>query len=211
VRVFGIRLPTRMIVVRLRDGSIWINSPVAASQSLRASIEDLGPIRYLVAPTPLHIWRLEKWQGFFPEAEPWGPPSLASSSRKSTFAGVLSDEAPAQWQEDFDQTVFKGNVFVQEVEFLHKWSRTLIFADFMQNFPPERNRPFVRTVQRLAGVSGPGVSIDIRLTFLNRRLGRLSLAKMFSWDFDRLVVAHGEPVDRDAKACFRRAFAWLHQ
>jgi Domain of unknown function (DUF4336) len=198
-----------MVVVRLRDGSIWINSPVAASESLRASLEDLGATRYLVAPTPLHVWRLDEWHALFPQAELWGPPSLAKSSRKNRFAGVLGDEPPAQWQEDFDQVVFKGNAFVREVEFLHKPSRTLVFADFIQNYPPERSGPFARTVQRLAGVSEPGVAIDIRLTIFDRKLARLSVVKILSWDFDRLVVAHGESLSRDAKPLVRRAFAWL--
>jgi len=30
-----------------------------------------------------------------------------------------------------------------------------------------------------------------------------------SWDFDKLVVAHGVCVKRDAKAFVERAFRWL--
>jgi Domain of unknown function (DUF4336) len=209
VRAFGIRLPTRMIVVRLRDGSLWINSPVAVSKSLLASIELIGPPRYLVAPTPLHVWRLEEWRRLFPRAELWGPPSIASSPRRRTFAGVLGDETPEQWKADLDQVVFRGNAFLQEVEFLHKPSRTVVFADFLQNYPPDKSRLFLSTLQRLAGVWGLGVPIDIRLTTFNRRLARSSAARMLAWDFDRLVVAHGENLEREARRSVRRAFAWL--
>lgn len=55
VRAVGIPLPTCMIVVRVHDGLVWINSPVAAPKSLLARIEEIGPPRYLAAPTPMHL------------------------------------------------------------------------------------------------------------------------------------------------------------
>jgi hypothetical protein len=209
VRAFGIWLPTRMVVVRLRDGSLWINSPVAVSKSLLASMEGIGPPRYLIAPTPLHVWRLDEWRRLFPQAELWGPPGLARSPRRKMFAGLLGDEPPEQWEADLDQVVFKGNAFVQEVEFFHKPSRTLVFADFLQNYPPDKSRRLLSALQRLGGVSGLGVPIDVRLTTFNRKFARLSVAQMLGWDFDGLVVAHGENLAREAKPSVRRAFGWL--
>ncbi len=50
---------------------------------------------------------------------------------------------------------------------------------------------------------------DIRLSFVNRRLGRKSLARFLSWNFDRLIIAHGECVEHDAKVFVKRAFRWL--
>ena len=61
VRFVFASLPTRMIVVKLGDGSLWINSPVAVSRETLDQIDVIGPGRYLVAPTALHIWRLEQW------------------------------------------------------------------------------------------------------------------------------------------------------
>lgn len=157
----------------------------------------------------MHLWRLDEWRSLLPQAEFWGPPSLANSPHRRAFAGILGDKPPHEWQDDLDQVVFSGNAVLREVEFLHKPSRTLIFGDFVQNYPPEESRPLATALRRLAGVSGPGVPIDIRLTFFNKKLGRLALAKMLSWDFDRLVLAHGASLDHDAKPLVCRAFAWL--
>ncbi|HTX03516.1 MAG TPA: DUF4336 domain-containing protein [Candidatus Acidoferrales bacterium] len=55
-----VKLPTRMIVVKLSDGSLWINSPVSATTEEMQSVAHIGSIRYLVAPTPLHLWRLNR-------------------------------------------------------------------------------------------------------------------------------------------------------
>jgi hypothetical protein len=54
-----------------------------------------------------------------------------------------------------------------------------------------------------------GVPLDIRLSFINRHAARNSLAKLLSWDFDKLIVAHGLCVETDAKRFVERAFQWL--
>jgi hypothetical protein len=69
VRAFGLPFPTRMILVQLADGSLWVNSPVSVPREVLDRIAALGPVRYLVAPTRMHVWRLEEWHVLFPEAE----------------------------------------------------------------------------------------------------------------------------------------------
>jgi len=58
-RFVSASLPTRMIIVKLGDGSLWINSTVAVSRETLDQIDVIGPVRYLVAPRALHIWRLQ--------------------------------------------------------------------------------------------------------------------------------------------------------
>jgi hypothetical protein len=58
-----------MIIVKLADGSLWLNSPVSVPTKVLDRIKTSGPVRYLVAPTKMHIWRLEEWRALFPEAE----------------------------------------------------------------------------------------------------------------------------------------------
>lgn len=50
---------------------------------------------------------------------------------------------------------------------------------------------------------------DARLTFIHRSLARQSLEKLLSWDFDKLIIAHGPCVEKGAKAFVERAFSWL--
>jgi hypothetical protein len=184
VRVLGpFTLPTRMIVVRLSDGSLWINSPIEASRAEMAEVERLGPVSALVAPAKLHRWRLPAWKTVFPTATTWEPPE------------IFTDEAPRSWAEDLDQAVFRGNAFFDEVEFVHSKSRTLIFNDFIQNHSLTRNLP--------------GVPFDIRLTIVRKELARRSLRKLLSWDFDNLIVAHGDCVTGGAKALVESAFRFL--
>jgi hypothetical protein len=155
VRALGVPLPTRMIIVKLSDGSLWLNSPVSVSAQLLNGIKALGPVKYLVAPTKLHTWRLEGWHALFPDAELWMPPNSWDESKQALQDGVLGDTAPPSWARDLDQLVFKGNLFVQEVFFFHRRSRTLIVGDFIQNHRVEIGRPLLNWLWIIAGVAYP--------------------------------------------------------
>lgn len=211
VRAFGVMFPTRMIVVKLTNNSLWVNSPVPVSPDILVRIKALGSVKYLVSPTKMHVWRLEEWHAMFPDAELWAPPQVPQEFKRLPFAGILGDAPPSGWADDLDQLIFKGNYFIDEVFFYHRRSRTVIVGDFIQNHPREKSRPFRNALFKLEGVEYPhgGVGLDIRLSFTNRNLARQSLEKLLSWDFDKLVIAHGVCVVKDAKPYVERAFRWL--
>lgn len=199
VRFWGISFPTRMIVVKLSGGSLWVNSPVAATRDQAAQLETLGSVAHLVSPTPLHDWRLKQWAEFFPSARVWK-------------AGALGDEPPAAWTPDLDQLLFRGSIVLSGIEFFHKPSRTLIMGDFIQNYGFERGRPFLNALKRLGGVLGGGSPRDLRFSFVGkrrRRLGEESLRKLLSWDFAKIVIAHGDLTIGDARSLVERSFQWL--
>ena len=198
VRVAGpLHLPTRMIVVKLSDGSLWIDSPVPASRGEMEKIAALGPVRYLVSPARLHTWRIASWAMVFPEAQRWAPPQ------------ILRDEAPQAWSADLDQVVFRGNAFAEEVEFFHARSRTLIFNDLIQHYAPQPHRVVLDALLKLSGARGGGVPNDIKLTMIDKELARQSLRKLLSWDFDNLIVAHGDCITGGAKEFVESAFRFL--
>lgn len=208
VTAFGpLKFPTRTIVVRLGDGSLWVNSPIGDPE---ADLEALGAVRYLVAPTRLHVWRLERWRTAYPAAELWGPPRTPRRFQGIEFAGNLGDEG-SPWERDIDQVVFRGNALIDEVEFLHRKSGTAIFADFIQNYPSQPGRVIGNALMRVAGVLDGGVPRDIRLSMTRRDLARASLDRILAWEFDRLILAHGRCLERDAKEFVRDAFRWLRR
>jgi hypothetical protein len=122
-----------------------------------------------------------------------------------------SSEASCPRTGDLDQLIFKGNLFIQEVFFFHKRSRTFIAADFIQNHPIERGKPLLNALWKLGGVAylPGGVPLDIRLSFTDRTLARRSLEKLLLWDFDKLIIAHGVCIEKEAKRFMKQAFRWL--
>ena len=100
---------------------------------------------------------------------------------------------------------------MDEVLFFHKESRTVIMDDLVQIHLPVKGERFRNALFKLEGVasSNGGVGLDIKLTFTNRNLARRSLEKLLSWDFDKLIIAHGGCIEKDAKPFVERAFQWL--
>ncbi|MGC1647647.1 MAG: hypothetical protein WA741_17645, partial [Candidatus Sulfotelmatobacter sp.] len=168
---------------------------------------------YLVAATPRHFWRLEGWHTLFPEAQLWSSRTtlLTLKKRPVPLTGVLGDEPPQAWADDFDQLAFKGNALLDEVLFFHKQSGTVILDDLIQIHRDVKGKPFRNALFKLEFVGSPhgGVGLDIRLSFTHRNLARRSLEKLLSWDFDKLIIAHGDCIEKDAKPFVREAFRWL--
>jgi hypothetical protein len=213
VRDMGIMFTTRMTVVKLNDGSVWVESPVPVSFDTLRRITELGPIRYLVAATPRHVWRLEAWHTLFPEAPLWVPRDTPFTLKKGNLpiTGILEDVPDPGWENDFDQLAFKGSPSIEEIIFFHKGSRTVILDDLIQIHQLVKDKPFRNALMKLEGVISlqGGVGLDIRLTFTNRNLARRSLDKLLSWDFDKLIIAHGPCIEKDAKPFVEQAFQWL--
>ena len=213
VRDMGVMFTTRMTVVKLANGSLWVESPVPVSFDTLKHITDVGPVRYLVAATPRHVWRLDGWHTLFPQAQLWSARTTPYTLKKGNLpiTGILGDMPEQGWADDFDQLAFKGSSSIEEVLFFHRQSHTVILDDLIQTHTITKGKPFLNALLRLSDAIDPhgGVGIDMRLTFTNWGLARRSLEKLLSWDFDKLIIAHGPCVEKDAKAFVERAFRWL--
>jgi hypothetical protein len=213
VRDMGILFTTRMVIVKLQDGSLWIDSPVPVSFETLKEISHLGSIRYLIAATPRHVWRLESWHTLFPQAQLWVTEASPFTLKKGNlpYTGVLRDIPEQGWADDLEQLMFMGSPLLKEVLFFHKSSHTVMLDDLIQVHVLEKGQPISNALLKLGGVTSPdgGVSLDIRLAFTNRKLARRSLENLLSWDFDKLIIGHGRCIQKDAKAYVAKAFRWL--
>ena len=170
VRDTGIWFTTRMAIIKLADSSLWVDSPVPVPGDSLEQIKGLGPVKYLVAATPRHVWRLEKWHSLFPEAELWVTPQINNRFKtmmvlppdKLPYAGILEDTPPPAWANDLEQLVFKGSYFIKEVLFFHKASHTVILDDLIQSHKLEKGKFIHNALIRFGGVRPPGgVARDI--------------------------------------------------
>ena len=211
VSFYGFPYSTRMAVIRLSDGDLFIWSPIALSDSLRVSIDALGPIRHLVSPNSLHHLFLGEWRSAYPAARLYGSPRLRRKRKDLTFAAELGDAPEPAWAADVDQVVLHGSFALTEIVFFHHSSHTALFADLIQNFPRDWFKGWRGVVARFGGIVAPtpGAPRDWRSSFLNRRAARAALAQVLAWPIERVVIAHGELPTKDGAAFVRHAFAWL--
>ena len=72
----GFHFPTRMVIIRLPNGDLWIWSPVAFSPELAATVATLGTVAHLICPNHLHHMAITDWAQAFPDATIWVEPRL---------------------------------------------------------------------------------------------------------------------------------------
>ncbi len=203
----GLTLPIRMTVLRLPDGSLVLDSPVAPDPEVEAALRSLGPVAAILAPNSFHYQFATAYLSAFAGAELFVAPGLPERVPSLSAGTHLTSEPPPLWRGVVDQLVFGPIRGLSEVALFHRPSRTLLIADLAFNLRVI-DGVYDRIVWRLSGIpSRFGPSRTARLTFLRDLAAAPTLARMLEWDFARIIVAHGEIVEGDAKAEFRRAFA----
>ncbi|WP_374573604.1 DUF4336 domain-containing protein [Phenylobacterium sp.] len=209
--VVGFRYPTRMAVIRLGDGGLFVWSPVALSDGLKAQVDALGEVRHVIAPNALHHLFLEDWRRAYPAARLHAALGLAAKRGDLAFDGELTDAPPAAWAADLDQTPVRGCAITTEVVFFHRASRTVLFTDLIQQFPPGWFSGWRALVARLDLMTQPEPAVPrkFRVSFTDRRAARADLDRILSWPAEQVLMAHGAPVLADGRAFIERAFRWL--
>ena len=210
LRFLGAEVGTRMTVFRLKDGSLLIHSPVPLDPTTQAELDQLGPVRFVVAPNRFHHLFLAEYARNYPQAKVFGAPGLDSKRRDLRFDAILGQAAPAEWAGEIDQTVFRAFPPLNEVVFFHRSSRTIVFTDLLFNIQSSKST-YTRFLMWLDGGLGHvGVPRSFRLLIKMRRArARETIDQILSWEFDRLSLAHGEIVERGAKEIVRAAWSFL--
>jgi hypothetical protein len=75
-RFYGLEVGTRMTVVRLAGGDLWLHSPVSLDAELRSELDGLGRVRFAVAPNRVHHLYAGEVARLYPEARLWVAPGL---------------------------------------------------------------------------------------------------------------------------------------
>jgi hypothetical protein len=202
----------RTIVIRLPDGSLFVDSPASIDEGIRAELAALGPVRFIVSPNKLHHQFMGEWAEHHPGALLYASPGLPRKRPDLAFEDVLGDEPQRHWAGTIDQLVVRGSVFMEEVVFFHRPSRSLLLGDLIENHDPSVLGPVQRFWARRNAMLAPNGSTprNFRLSFLRRDDTRRCVRHMLAWQPERVLLLHGQCVMTDALEFLQRAFAWVH-
>lgn len=206
-RVFGIDFKRNVTLLRLRDKRVVIHSTAAFAEEDVAAIRAFGEPAWLVDATLLHDTFAKKGR-----AALMGLPYLAPSGFREV-SGVATqplDAPPSDWEGEIEVLKLEGTKKNEHALF-HRQSRTLVVADVFFSFAPE-TRGWARFfARRIMGMPASlfGVSRFFRFLIADKEAFARSLRKMLDWDFERIVVAHREPLVTAAKSAVERALGEL--
>lgn len=201
----GFALGARATIVRRSSGELWLHSPVPLSEADRAWFAEVGAPTTIVAPSLLHHLFLQEAVDAFPAARVFGPQGVEAKCGVAAEAmkeGIFGDEL-ACFQ-------IEGAPKMSEWVFLHQPTRTLILTDLAFNFQQAEGFR-TRILLRINGALGRfGPSRLARTVFFEDKDAlRKSVDRILEWDFDRVVLAHGQVLERGGPDALREGFAWL--
>jgi glyoxylase-like metal-dependent hydrolase (beta-lactamase superfamily II) len=205
LRYYGFEMGRLMVVVRLTNGGLLVHSPAELTRELRAALDGLGEVRFVVPASSLHgHLHMEHYQEAYPQAKLFAAPGLEAKRPDLRFSGRLLDGSEPDWNDDLEQVAFEGHGRFTEVEFLHPRTRTLIAGDLVFNIGPQ----WPLETRRLAW--GPemlrrlGPTEAFRAGIEDERAARLSIDRILGLDFDRILPGHGEIVESNGKEALRQ-------
>jgi hypothetical protein len=204
----ALHVGTRMTVVRLANGGLWLHSPVAMSAELRQELDALGPVQHIVCPNLYHHVYAGEAAAAYPQAMLHGPHALRRKRKDLPFANDLSDTPHPDWAGELAPLSI-GGCMLQETVFFHAPSRTLITSDLVENFtssPHWLTRMYLRVCGMEGKITWGG---PYRLLYRDRKSARACIDRLLAWPFERVVVAHGDLILHNAHESIERGMAWL--
>ena len=201
-------LQARMTVVRLRGGGLFVHSPIAPENWLIAALENIGSV--VVAPNKTHHFFARRFCDAFPKAEFWSAPGLARKRPDLGFANVIGTSgSEPPWAGDLEHIHVRGIPVLEEVAFFHPRSRALILTDLVFNIPADIHADWrLRLFLHLNGARGRfGPTRLVRALVRDSGALTASLRNILEWDFDRVIMSHGEILEHGGRAALAQAFA----
>jgi hypothetical protein len=199
----GLDLFSRMTLVRLDDSKLWVHSPCQMDDQLKAEIDWLGEVAYIIAPGTFHHLHVQDFQNYYPDAETFICPGLDKKRPDIKFDWILGNRPDPRWNGEFDQVDIQGTRIISEVAFVHKNSRTLILVDLLENIGDDYTHEASLQLKFWWKVvfhmwNNPKAAPEYQVAWGDKDIVKKGLEKILSWDFNRIILAHGNLVETDA-------------
>ena len=194
-----IALNTRMTIVRLANGDLWLHSVIPISPELQQEVDGLGTVRHLVAPSCLHHLFVGEWMAAYPEAQSYAAKGLEKKRPELPFSVRLGSGFHADWLDEIDLLPIEGMPSVNEVVFYHRASQTLIATDLFFYLPEAEGMTHLYAL--LNGFKHKMKTPALyKFAIKNKPQFLLSLTPLRSWPIRNVVMCHHHILQDEAQA-----------
>ena len=211
----------RRAVVKLKNGELWVHSPIALDEETKKEIDALGEVKHIVSPNFEHLKYANAWKRAYPNATLWGCPGLKEKKRGEIpydkDLGDVKEEWKDEWLNEFEmvhwdcESLF-SKPFFNEVSFAHKESKCLMVTDVYWNYPDGKGMD-----EKLYTFKEKGWKFLMDVIYLpiyknvlcfgeeKKKKLRARVEDVERLDFDTIVPCHGTIVkDGDVKNTLRK-------
>lgn len=202
LKMLGADLRRNATVIRLASGKLIIHSTAPFTAEDIAAIKSLGEPTWLVDAFLRHDTFAKEGRAAFPAAAYLAPVGFSNNFDVSTEPLL---PPPAEWSKEIAAAEVGGAPELGEVVLLHRPSRTLIVADLIFHFPgdPGLWTAFLLRLATVGGRRDPGMTVPYKKAITDPAAYAASVRKILEWDFDRIIVGHGEAIESGGKEKLR--------
>ena len=215
LRYFGLSVGTRMTVIRLTNSELVVISPIQVDQETIHQLNQIGDVSYIIAPNLYHYLFTSNFKALYPKAMLWAAPGLESKRPELAIDRIIQDgnsfldEVEYLLFDGFRTFGLSGASPLNECVFFHLESHTLILTDtafhFDETFPP-----LTQLVARaIGGYKSLSPSLLERFATQETEKVKQAVQKVLAWNFERVIMAHGSIIEKDAKQRFREGYEWF--
>ena len=114
--------------------------------------------------------------------------------------------------DDIEQVLVRGTRFIWEVAFFHKPSSTLVLTDLVENVGGHTEgvgwglKLWFKFVFRMWNKAKPAP--EYQMGWKDQPAAARSLERILRWGFERVVLAHGDLIETNARAIVRDAWRY---
>ena len=205
--LMGTKLRLRMTVVKLQEGGLWIHSPTKLSKELKLEVDKLGIVAFVVGASNGHNTWLGQWQEAYPKADLYvssGIPDKVTLKSYTILDGVNNNI----WAADLIQAAMPEVPFFNESVFFHRKTNSLIVTDLIQNHEKKVvtgvGANLAQSLFRLLGFKEKCVAPPLKMGFMRKDKAGFAefIEQVNNWDFDKIIVTHGDSINENAKTVF---------
>lgn len=203
LKMLGADLRRNVTLVRLRSGKLLIHSTAPFTPEDIAAIRALGEPGWLLDGILRHDTFAKEGREAFPKIPYLAPEGFSEVVGLPTQPIV---PVPVEWEGELLAHEIQGAPEARDTALLHLPSRTLILTELIFNFGDDE--PLWTEILLRVAIGGehhPGMSRPFKAGVKNEAAFKASIATILSWEFNRVIVGHGDVIEFDGKAKLRAA------
>lgn len=204
----GSLLKRRMTIIRLKNGELLIHSAIRLKEEDYQELEKLGDPAHLVVPNIYHTSEAHFYKQRYPDIKIYcTTPAAKVVSKQCQIDVILPEEWPEYLNKEVECREFLGTKNLGEIILYHPESRTLVVTDIAFNMSGKA-KGFAKLFSKLNQMEqGFGPTRIFKMFIMNdKKLAATSLHLILEWNFDRIIMNHGDLIESDGHSLFIQGF-----
>lgn len=213
LKYLGLSVGTRMTVIRLKNGELVIISPIKTDSEMLSELNEIGRVSYIVAPNLYHYLFVADFKALYPKAQLWAAPDLKLKKPELPIDRVITDCEKECFEgveyllfDGFKTLSLNGASTLNECVFFHLETQTLILTDTAFHFDESFPLLTQLVTRAIGGYKNLSPSSLERLATKETDRVKQAVKNVLAWDFQRVIMAHGSILERDAKRQFQKGY-----